>query len=38
MGDQVRGIIKSGKLNLGTAIETQMTRLSRGLSLFPEND
>lgn len=37
-GDQVRGIIKSGKLNLGTAIETQMTRMSKGLSLFPEND
>ncbi len=37
-GDQVRGIIKTGKLNLGTPIETQMTRLSKGLSLFPEND
>ena len=36
-GDQVRGIIKSGKLNLGTAIETQMTRLARGMSLFGEN-
>lgn len=38
MGDQVRGIIKTGKLNLGTSIETQMTRLAKGLSLFPEND
>ena len=35
-GDQVRGIIKSGKLNLGTSIETQMTRLARGMSLFQE--
>ncbi|MDR1693602.1 MAG: GspE family protein [Lactobacillaceae bacterium] len=35
-GDQVRGIIKSGKLNLATAIETQMTRLSRGMNIFPE--
>lgn len=37
-GDQVRGIIKSGKLNLGTSIETQMTRMAKGLNLFPEND
>ncbi len=37
-GDQVRGIIKSGKVNLGTPIETQMTRLAKGLTLFPEND
>ncbi len=35
-GDQVRGIIKTGKLNLGTSIETQMTRMSKGLVLFPE--
>lgn len=35
-GDQVRGIIKSGKINLGTSIETQMTRMSRGLPLFPD--
>lgn len=35
-GDQVRGIIKTGKLNLGTSIETQMTRMAKGLSLFPE--
>ena len=37
-GDQVRGIVKTGKLNLGTAIESQMTRMAKGLSLFPEND
>ena len=37
-GDQVRGIIKSGKVNLGTSIETQMTRMVKGLTLFPEND
>lgn len=35
-GDQVRGIIKTGKLSLATAIETQMTRLSRGMNIFPE--
>ena len=35
-GDQVRGIIKSGKLNLGTSIEQQMTRMSRGMNIFPE--
>ena len=33
-GDQVRGIIKSGKLNLSTTIETQRIRLSRGMSLW----
>ena len=33
-GDQVRGIIKGGKLNLGTSIETQMTRMARGLPIF----
>ncbi len=33
-GDQVRGIIKSGRLNLGTSIETQMTRMARGLPMF----
>jgi len=33
-GDQVRGIIKSGKLNLATTIETQRVRLSRGIPLF----
>lgn len=35
-GDQVRGIIKSGRINLGTSIETQMTRMARGLPLFIE--
>lgn len=35
-GDQVRGIIKTGRLNLATSIETQMTRMSRGMSLFPD--
>ncbi len=35
-GDQVRGIIKGGKLNLATSIETQMTRMSRGMNLFPD--
>lgn len=37
-GDQVRGIIKGGNLNLSTAIETQMTRLSKGINLFPQGD
>ena len=27
---KVRGIIKGGKLNLATSIETQMTRMKRG--------
>ncbi len=36
-GDQVRGIIKGGKMNLGTSIETQMTRMARGLPLFIES-
>ncbi len=35
-GDQVRGIIKSGKLNLATSIETQMTRMARGKNMFPD--
>lgn len=35
-GDQVRGIIKSGKLNLATSIETQMTRMARGKNIFPD--
>ena len=35
-GCQVRGIIKTGKLNLGTSIETQMTRLAKGMNMFPE--
>ncbi len=33
-GDQLRGIIKSGKLNLATTIETQRVRLTRGIPLF----
>ena len=33
-GDQVRGIVKSGKLNLSTTIEQQRIRLSRGIPLF----
>ena len=37
-GDQVRAIIKTGKLNLATPIETQMTRMARNLPLFPENN
>lgn len=37
-GDQVRGIIKTGNLNLSTAIETQMTRLSKGINLFAQID
>ena len=35
-GDQVRGIIKTGKLNLGTAIETQMIRMAQGMPLFSD--
>lgn len=35
-GDPVRGIIKSGKLNLATSIEMQMTRLPRGMNIFPD--
>ena len=35
-GDQVRGIIKGGKLNLATSIEQQMTRLARGMNIFFE--
>ena len=33
-GDQVRGIVKSGKMNLSTTIETQRIRLTRGIPLF----
>lgn len=33
-GDQTRNIIKSGKINLATTIETQMTRMAQGRSLF----
>lgn len=34
-GDQVRAIIKTGKLNLATSIDTQKSRLSLGKELFP---
>lgn len=34
-GDQVRAIVKTGKLNLATSIETQHSRLSLGKPLFP---
>ena len=34
-GDQVRSIIKSGRINLATAIDTQRSRLSLGKELFP---
>lgn len=37
-GDQIRGIIKTGNLNLATAIDTQMTRLAKGMNLFPKVD
>lgn len=33
-GDQVRGIVKSGKLNLSTTIESQRIRLQRNVPLF----
>ena len=33
-GDQVRGIVKSGKMNLSTTIESQRIRLSKGISLW----
>lgn len=34
-GDQVRSIVKTGKLNLATSIETQRNRLTLGKELFP---
>lgn len=34
LGDQTRNIIKTGKINLSTTIEMQMTRLAQGLPLF----
>ena len=34
MGDQTRNIIKTGKINLATTIEMQMTRLAQGRPLF----
>ena len=33
---QVRAIIKTGKLNLATSIDTQRSRLSLGKELFPK--
>ena len=33
-GDQTRNIIKSGKINLATTIEMQMTRMAQGRPLF----
>ena len=33
-GDQTRNIIKTGKINVATTIEIQMTRMSQGLPLF----
>lgn len=35
-GDQVRAIIKSGKINLGTTIEAQMARMFNGETLYRE--
>ena len=37
-GDQTRNIIKSGKINLATTIEMQMTRMAQGRPLFEIND
>ena len=37
-GDQVRGIIKTGNLNLATTIEQQMIRMARNQELFPDVD
>lgn len=39
-GDQTRNIIKTGKINIATTIEMQMTRMSQGRPLFdkPELD
>lgn len=37
-GCQVRGCIKSGKLNLNTIIETQQIRMTKGLPLFMDID
>ena len=33
-GDQMRNIVKTGKLNLATTIEMQMTRMAQGRPLF----
>jgi hypothetical protein len=37
-GDQTRNIIKTGKINLATTIEMQMTRMSQGRPLFDVPD
>jgi hypothetical protein len=38
MGDQARNIIKTGKINLSTTIEMQMTRMAQGRPLFDNVD
>lgn len=38
MGDQTRNIIKTGKINLSTTIEMQMTRMMQGIPLFDATD
>ena len=38
MGDQTRNIIKTGKINLATTIEMQMTRMVQGKPLFDAVD
>lgn len=38
MGDQARNIIKTGKINLSTTIEMQMTRMAQGRPLFDNID
>lgn len=38
MGDQTRNIIKTGKINLATTIEMQMTRMMQGRPLFDAVD
>lgn len=38
MGDQTRNIIKTGKINLSTTIEMQMTRMMQGMPLFDATD
>ena len=37
-GDQMRNIVKTGKLNLATTIEMQMTRMAQGRPLFDISD
>ncbi len=38
VGDQTRNIIKTGKVNLATTIEMQMTRMAQGRPLFDITD